>query len=209
MSLPDLIVRAALDATPLAPSALASWRAHLYPLDAEGEVKAWAGLVPGRQAHSTCGTHALACYREAGVDGRLARPWGPVSDVLAAYGPLTVRGGAIAALETLARDHGAYRAPSEAGHVCPGAVVVVGPSEYTSSPHAIVVTDVGQPTGGYLPLVTSEGGQPGARGPTDVRERARELRELSPGAWVLRDRGAASRGRQVLYWVDPAKLRSL
>jgi len=209
VSLADTIVRAALDATPLATSALASWRAHLYPLDREHDVRSWAGLVPGDDAHSTCGTHALACYREAGVDGRLARPWGPVADVLAAYGPLIARGGAIAALETLARDHGAYRAPSEAGEVCPGAVVVVGPSEYTSSPHAIVVTDVGQPTGGYLPLVTSEGGQSGARGPTDVRERARELRELSPGAWVLRDRGATARGRQVLYWVDPARLRSV
>ena len=207
--LADTITRAALDAAPLSTSDFASWRAHLYPLDPESEVRAWAGLVPGRAPHSTCGTHALACYREAGVDGRLTKPWGPIADVLAAYGPLTVRGGAIAALETLARDHGAYRAPSEAGEVCPGAVVVVGPSEYTSSPHAIVVTDVGQPTGGYLPLVTSEGGQSGARGPTDVRERARELRELSPGAWVLRDRGAASRGRQVLYWVDPARLRSV
>lgn len=205
----DTIVRAALDSTPLSADDLERWRAHLYPLDAESEVQAWSGRVSSRQAHSTCGTHALACYREAGVDGRLTRPWGPIADVLAAYGPLTVRGGAIAALETLARDHGAYRAPSEAGEVCPGTVVVVGASEYTSSPHAIVVTDVGQPTGGYVPLVTSEGGQPGARGPTDVRQRSRELCARSPGAWVVRDRGSSDAGRQLLYWVDPARLRSL
>lgn len=207
MALADTITRAALDATPLTTHDFASWRAHLYPLDPESEVRAWAGLVPGRSAHSTCGTHALACYREAGVEGCA---WGTIADVLGPYAPLTIRGGAIAALETLARAHGAYRLPSEAGDVGPGAVLVVGPSAYTSSPHAIVVTELaGPPTGGYLPLVTSEGGQPGARGPTDVRQRSRELREVSPGAWVVRDRGSTAPGRQLLYVVDPARLRSL
>lgn len=203
--LADTIVRAALDATPLDADDLERWTRHLYPLDAESEVRSWAGLVTGRAAHSTCGTHALACYREAGVEGRA---WGPVADVLGAYGPLIARGGAVAAIETLARSHGAHCPPSTAGDVVPGSVVVVDGSAPGGSPHAIVVTETGQATGGYLPLVTSEGGQPGRRGSTAIRQRARELREVAPGAWVVRDRGTTGPGRRVLYWVDPAKLAS-
>lgn len=202
MSLPDLIVRAALDHCPLSPSTdFRAWAEYLYTLAPASEVRAWAWgrTEPRQKPHSTCGVFALACYRAAGVDGRVSTPHRGLSDLLGAYGPLTVRGGAIAALEALARDHGALRPPSEAGDVTPGAVLVV-----TGPEHAIVVTGVQCSTGGYLPLDTCEGGQ--GAGP-DVRTRARELREVSPGAWVVRDRGTSG-GRQLLYWVDPTRLRS-
>lgn len=202
--LADTIVAAAIQSTPLTTRDLDRWQAHLYPLDVASEVRAWAGLVPGRAGHSTCGVHALACYREGGVDGRIV--WrGTERDVVAGpYAPLSISGGAIAVLRALGDAHGATRLASEAGDVVPGAVIVVD----EHNPHAIVVTSVGLATSGYVPLVTSEGGQVDDHGSTAVRERARELREVATGAWVVRDRGATGQGRRVLFWIDPARLVS-